>query len=134
MELKNIKFIFVFGIILFIASCSKQTNYYPTYSQRAKTPEKTESITQKDTKIPEKKPVNIPTETRTETKSKPKETSESEIPMVINLPKFDREFRAAWIASVANINWPSKRNLSTEEQKAEAIRLLDMLKENNFNA
>ena len=45
-----------------------------------------------------------------------------------------REFRAAWIATVANINWPSKPGLSTEEQKAEAISLLDYLQNNNFNA
>ena len=25
-----------------------------------------------------------------------------------NLPEIKREFRGAWIASVANINWPSK--------------------------
>ncbi|MGS0747051.1 glycoside hydrolase family 10 protein [Halpernia sp. GG3] len=50
------------------------------------------------------------------------------------LPEVPREFRAAWIATVANINWPSRNNLSTEEQKAEAIKLLDLLKENNFNA
>ena len=51
-----------------------------------------------------------------------------------NLPKAPREFRAAWVATVANINWPSKNNLSTEQQKQEAITLLDMLKKNNFNA
>ncbi len=45
-----------------------------------------------------------------------------------------REFRAAWIASVANINWPSKPGLSTKEQQAEAIAWLDFLKEHNFNA
>lgn len=49
-------------------------------------------------------------------------------------PKVMREFRAAWVATVANINWPSKRNLSTDEQKKEAIFILDKLKENNFNA
>lgn len=52
----------------------------------------------------------------------------------VDLPKVPREFRAAWVATVANINWPSKRTLSTEEQKKEAIALLDLLKENNFNA
>ena len=46
----------------------------------------------------------------------------------------DREFRAAWIATVANINWPSKPGLSTDEQKKEAITLLDFLQKNNFNA
>lgn len=45
-----------------------------------------------------------------------------------------REFRAAWIATVANINWPSKPGLSADEQRAEAINLLDYLQNNNFNA
>lgn len=49
-------------------------------------------------------------------------------------PKIQREFRAAWVASVANINWPSKPGLSTQQQQDEAIALLDMLKKNNFNA
>lgn len=49
-------------------------------------------------------------------------------------PKVMREFRAAWVATVANINWPSKRNLTTDEQKKEALFILDKLKENNFNA
>lgn len=52
----------------------------------------------------------------------------------VNLPEVDREFRAAWVATVANINWPTRNTLSTAEQKAEAIRLLDMLKSANFNA
>lgn len=45
-----------------------------------------------------------------------------------------REFRAAWVATVANIDWPSKRGLSTAEQQAEAIRLLDFLQAHHFNA
>jgi uncharacterized lipoprotein YddW (UPF0748 family) len=45
-----------------------------------------------------------------------------------------REFRAAWVATVANINWPSKPGLSTEEQQKEAIGLLDFLQEHHFNA
>ncbi len=49
-------------------------------------------------------------------------------------PKVMQEFRAAWIASVANINWPSKPGLSTEQQQKEAIVLLDLLKSLNFNA
>lgn len=44
------------------------------------------------------------------------------------------EFRAAWVATVANINWPSKPGLSTSAQQQEAIKLLDLLKANNFNA
>lgn len=50
------------------------------------------------------------------------------------LPKATAEFRAAWVASVANINWPSKRGLTTEEQQREAIQLLDFLQAHHFNA
>lgn len=49
-------------------------------------------------------------------------------------PEAMREFRAAWVATVANINWPSKPGLSSEQQQKEAIALLDLLKEHNFNA
>ena len=45
-----------------------------------------------------------------------------------------REFRAAWVATVANIDWPSKPGLSVKEQKAEAIRILDTLQKNRLNA
>lgn len=45
-----------------------------------------------------------------------------------------REFRAAWVASVANINWPSKPGLTSEEQQAEAIVILNYLFDNKFNA
>ncbi len=55
-------------------------------------------------------------------------------PQNLQLPQIPREFRAAWIASVANINWPSKPGLTTAEQKQEALQLLDYLKTNNFNA
>jgi len=52
----------------------------------------------------------------------------------VELPQTNRAFRGVWIATVANINWPSKRNLTTFEQKNEAIGLLDLLEEMNFNA
>ncbi len=45
-----------------------------------------------------------------------------------------REFRAAWVATVANIDWPSSKNLTTEQQQQEIITLFDVLKQNNFNA
>lgn len=32
-------------------------------------------------------------------------------------PNAEREFRAAWVATVANINWPSKPGLSVDQQK-----------------
>lgn len=49
-------------------------------------------------------------------------------------PKAAAEFRAAWVATVANINWPSKRGLSTQAQQQEAIQLLDFLQAHHFNA
>jgi uncharacterized lipoprotein YddW (UPF0748 family) len=49
-------------------------------------------------------------------------------------PNAVREFRAAWVATVANINWPSKPGLSTGEQQKEAIALLDFLRGHHFNA
>ncbi len=49
-------------------------------------------------------------------------------------PYVMREFRAAWVATVANINWPSKSGLSTKQQQEEAIKLLDFLKGHNYNA
>lgn len=35
----------------------------------------------------------------------------------IKPPTVTREFRAAWIATVANIDFPSKPGLTTEQQK-----------------
>ena len=61
-------------------------------------------------------------------------TAEPDLPEAGTLREPEREFRAAWIATVANINWPSKRGLSTDKQKQEAIVLLDLLSEHNFNA
>lgn len=49
-------------------------------------------------------------------------------------PSAEREFRGAWVATVANITWPSRKDLTTDEQKQEAINILDKLKQNNFNA
>lgn len=49
-------------------------------------------------------------------------------------PSAVREFRAAWVATVANINWPSKPGIPVEQQKKEAIELLDLLHDHNFNA
>jgi len=51
-----------------------------------------------------------------------------------NLPGAMREFRAAWVATVANIDWPSKPGLSTEQQKQETIAILDTIVALNMNA
>ena len=50
------------------------------------------------------------------------------------VPSPPREFRAAWIATVANIDWPTRKGLSTRQQKAELVGLLDKAVELNLNA
>lgn len=50
------------------------------------------------------------------------------------LPKPAREFRAVWIATVDNIDFPSKRNLTIEEQKAEIIKDLELAQSLKMNA
>ena len=47
-------------------------------------------------------------------------------------PKY--EFRAVWVATVDNIDWPSAKYISTDSQKIEFIKLLDMHQRNGMNA
>jgi uncharacterized lipoprotein YddW (UPF0748 family) len=49
-------------------------------------------------------------------------------------PPAPREFRAVWVASVNNGNWPSRRGLSVEEQKKEMLHILDRAVELHMNA
>ena len=49
-------------------------------------------------------------------------------------PEIEREFRALWIATVYNIDWPSKAGLKVQEQKDELIDLLDTAKDGGINA
>jgi len=49
-----------------------------------------------------------------------------------NAPK--REFRGVWIASVANIDWPSRPDLSTEDQREEFRAILNHHQKNGINA
>lgn len=49
-------------------------------------------------------------------------------------PPAPREFRAAWIASVANIDWPSKPGLPVAQQKDEIVRIADRAQKMGLNA
>ncbi len=49
-------------------------------------------------------------------------------------PEAPREFRAAWVATVANIDWPSRKGLSTAEQQAEMHAMLDSAASLGLNA
>lgn len=45
-----------------------------------------------------------------------------------------KEFRGVWIATVDNIDWPSRGNFDSDSQKVEFIKLLDMHRQNGMNA
>jgi uncharacterized lipoprotein YddW (UPF0748 family) len=52
----------------------------------------------------------------------------------ITPPAPPREFRAAWVATVVNIDWPSRKGLSTAEQKAELLAILERAAHLKLNA
>jgi uncharacterized lipoprotein YddW (UPF0748 family) len=54
--------------------------------------------------------------------------------MLPPLPPIPREFRGVWVATVDNIDWPSKRTLSTAAEQAELIKLLDKAQAMHLNA
>jgi len=45
-----------------------------------------------------------------------------------------REFRGVWVATVSNIDWPSRPGLSVDQQKQELIGLMEQHKANGMNA
>ncbi|RZL51134.1 MAG: glycoside hydrolase [Pedobacter sp.] len=45
-----------------------------------------------------------------------------------------REFRGVWVASVTNIDWPSRPGLSVDQQKQELIGILEQHKKSGMNA
>ncbi|MCF8209741.1 MAG: family 10 glycosylhydrolase [Rhodoferax sp.] len=49
-------------------------------------------------------------------------------------PAAPREFRAAWVATVSNIDWPSRKGLSTAEQQTEMRAILDQAVALRLNA
>jgi uncharacterized lipoprotein YddW (UPF0748 family) len=52
----------------------------------------------------------------------------------MTIPPVEREFRAVWIATVANIDWPSRPGLPVERQRDELRALLDRVRALNMNA
>ena len=49
-------------------------------------------------------------------------------------PELPREFRGAWIATVGNVDWPSRRNLPKEQQQRELRAILDRASSLHLNA
>jgi len=56
------------------------------------------------------------------------------VPTRAKVPEPRREFRAAWIATVHNIDWPSSNDLSPSQQRSELTSLLDMAAKTGLNA
>ncbi len=51
-----------------------------------------------------------------------------------DIPETPREFRGVWVATVANIDWPSKPGLPVAQQKAELIAIMERAASLNLNA
>lgn len=58
------------------------------------------------------------------------------LPLVAKTPgiRFDKEFRGAWIATVDNIDWPSRKGMPTEEARAELKNIIDRAAAAHLNA
>ena len=73
----------------------------------------------------------VPLFTHSQTPVSPVQPPEEVQPVSVSPAK---EFRAAWIATVDNIDWPDKGSTDPDKQRAEYIRLLDMHVANGLNA
>ncbi|MAM17938.1 MAG: family 10 glycosylhydrolase [Christiangramia sp.] len=98
--------------VAFLGSCGSSRSPQPSAPEVSQTPAEETTVE----------------EPQTETPQSTAEPSKFAPPLEIY------EFRAAWVATVANINWPSKPGLSSRVQQEEALKLLDFLKQHHFNA
>jgi uncharacterized lipoprotein YddW (UPF0748 family) len=49
------------------------------------------------------------------------------------MPKPEREFRAVWMATIDNVDFPSRKTLTVEQQKAELLQDLELVKSLKLN-
>ncbi|WP_092539791.1 glycoside hydrolase family 10 protein [Zunongwangia mangrovi] len=120
--------LFIWSVLLLFSCKSQQTVQTSAPENQPEVVEtqipEADNETEVDTTIPaEVSPEELPKEVEVE-----EEIIKSEPPIDV------AEFRAAWIATVANINWPSRSGLPTAQQQSEAIKLLDFLANHNYNA
>jgi len=55
-------------------------------------------------------------------------------PATLTIPALSREFRGLWVATVANIDWPSRSGLTTAQQQTELTAIFDMARATGLNA
>ncbi|MBU6366387.1 MAG: family 10 glycosylhydrolase [Gemmatimonadetes bacterium] len=55
-------------------------------------------------------------------------------PVAFTVPPITREFRGVWIATVGNIDWPTRSGLTAGQQQAEIAALLDAVQAAGANA
>ncbi|MBC7980135.1 MAG: family 10 glycosylhydrolase [Armatimonadetes bacterium] len=61
-------------------------------------------------------------------------SAQSYVPSTEKHPQITREFRAAWVTAIYNIDWPTRTGLSATSQQAEARAILDKLVSLRMNA
>jgi uncharacterized lipoprotein YddW (UPF0748 family) len=126
----------IWGCLLLLAtSATRAFAYEPT----ASVPFPPETATETTTQIARPNPASVPLPA-----PPPMEQPEEPVvtpapaPAAQFLPKIgvnhQHEFRGAWVASVVNIDWPSRSDLSVSQQQAELINILDRMQELNLNA
>jgi len=53
---------------------------------------------------------------------------------IVSTAQTKTEFRGVWVATVDNIDWPTRGNFNSDSQKVEFIKLLNMHQRNGMNA
>ena len=64
----------------------------------------------------------------------PSEPTTDTVATLLSKVDHQREFRGVWVASVVNIDWPSKPGLPVAQQQAELVNLLNRMQDLNLNA
>lgn len=113
----HLNYALLVGLMLLIAGCG--------------TAEKT-TVPETKTPVPAEADISAEPNEQAVPETPPKKKSALIEPLQI--PETPREFRAAWVASVANIDWPSQPGLPVAEQKAELRALMDRATQLNMNA
>jgi uncharacterized lipoprotein YddW (UPF0748 family) len=62
------------------------------------------------------------------------ESQSSNIKCCFSLEPMKEEFRAIWIATVSNIDWPSSNTASPAQQQLDLIKILDTVQRLNMNS